>query len=83
MFDAFNNMDSPGFKHTLLLVASLVAADVSISLAGRACLELFSRNAMREVFRRFFQHLIYQVFSFPFRFTEIQLHSWSKYRAVF
>jgi hypothetical protein len=61
VFDAFNNLDSAAFHHTLILAAQLVLADTVFGLAGRCVLEMFARNTMREVFQRFFQHLIYQV----------------------
>lgn len=35
--------------------------DATLSLMGKLCLEVFTRQAMRTLFRRFFEHIIYQV----------------------
>lgn len=40
--------------------AAFLVADATLTLAGRATLELFTRNAMRALFRRFFEHVIAQ-----------------------
>ena len=36
-------------------------ADIALTLAGRLALEGFTRSAMRQLFRRFFEHVVYQV----------------------
>lgn len=43
------------------LAAALVGLDTVLSLGGRLVLELFTREAMATLFRRFFEHVIGQV----------------------
>jgi len=40
-----------------------VGADIVLSLIGGITLELFSRRAMQTLFRRFFEHIVFQVCS--------------------
>ena len=41
--------------------SAFVGADIVLTLIGGITLELFSRRAMQTLFRRFFEHVVFQV----------------------
>ncbi|GAX84702.1 hypothetical protein CEUSTIGMA_g12124.t1 [Chlamydomonas eustigma] len=60
IFDAFNDLDTDLFKTQIRLWMAFVGADVMLSLLGGITLEQFSRMAMQTLFRRFFEHVVFQ-----------------------
>lgn len=60
IFDAFNDLDPQLFKREIKLWLLLVLADVTLTLAGSIAMEFFAKKAMQTLFRRFFEHIIYQ-----------------------
>ena len=60
IFDAFNDLDPQLFRREIGLWLLLVVGDVTLSLCGTVVMEFFAKRAMQTLFRRFFEHIIYQ-----------------------
>ncbi|PNH12273.1 ABC transporter B family member 5 [Tetrabaena socialis] len=73
LFDAFNALDTQNFWDNLVLAVGLVVSDICLTLLGSLALEFFTRTAMRELFRRFFEHVVFQDMPFFARLSPGEL----------
>lgn len=73
LFDSFNELDVTLFKQNLFWWLALVALELAFSLTGRVVVELFTKKAMRTLFRRFFEHVIFQDLPFFSRLSPGEL----------
>lgn len=61
IFDAFIDQNASEFSQILQTLCILQGISVTLDFLGAVVLELFARRTMQELFKRFFEHIVYQV----------------------